>query len=381
VFRLRFVTVRFSVRVNVGMRLRHILCPLAAVFCFLAGVATFSVVDGLRRTTQPRQSETAMVLPTFSNRQPFRPPPPASRLSFSMDPLVIRKLIDENRSEFPVYQLWEFLSVGPEMKFLSNPSLKRDEELEFASCHSCEIELRLIDLDGDLDNDAVLGIASLGGFGDYRLLAFERVKGGWRFAGYTDHDINKYYSPKMRMARFGKERFLVLTCQGGWGTGLRISFERWYTLKDGEFRELISFPNESFTAQTSGDLVQDSRARVVTYATKNGFGRFTVHFRNRFSAHAECSPGDAGSGWSDVDVFTVQKKAVYVEQKSGRFALDRSASEIFENEIYEAHTPWGLSPKQFRQFYSREIVFIQKNASRCEREWLNSWLAREDEWE
>ena len=294
-----------------------------------------------------------------------------------MDPFMIRKLIGGNRSEFPVDQLWEFLSIGPEMDLLNNPSLKRDEEPEFASCPSCETELRLIDLDGDRDNDAVLGIASLGGFGDYRLLAFERVKGGWRFAGYTDHDINKYYSPRLRTTRLGGETFLVLKCQGGSGTGLRISFERWYTLYEGEFRELISFPDESFTSQMSGELVQDSKARVVGYSVKNGVGRFAVRFSNRFSAHAECTSG----GWRDIDLFTARKNAVYVEQPSGSYALDPAASEISEDEIYEAHTPWGLSPAQFRRFYRGEMRSVQKRSSSCAKYWLNSWLARENEWD
>lgn len=364
------------------MPVRRVTYFIVGVLSFVIGAAAVWLIAGRFETNQQRATVTAPALPIFE-KTPFQQPKPEPqrKISFSKDPFELKRLIDENRNEFPVDELWEYLYISREMKLVRNPSLTRDGILEFRSCPSCITELRSVDLDTDQEKEVILTISSHGGFGDFRMLVLDRRNGDWQIAGHTDHDINKYYSPVIRIEQFGKERFVVLTCQGGWGTGLRISFERWYKLDSGELRELISFPNESFTSQTSSDLVQDSRAKVVAYTRKNGLGRFTVEYRNRFSGYSECSRGSSQDDRGEVSLFTVRKRAVYLQAESGFFELDSGRSEISEEEIYKAHTPWGLSPNRLRKFYSKEIRTIQRTPSSCRATWLIQWLARADEFE
>ena len=346
---------------------------------FFVGTLAVWLLAGAEPSGRREANVSAPSLPLFRDKRDAEPLPEPVKFPPRKDPAEIKRLIDAYRVSFPVDELWHYLSISPQIKVLSDPSIRRDEVAEFNSCPSCIAELKHMNLDSDQESEAMLSISSHGGYGDFRLLVFDKLAGEWQLAGYTDHDINKYYSPAIRVTRFGKEKFLVLTCQGGWGTGLRISFERWYRLENRELRELFSFPNESFTSQTTSDLVQESRAKVATFSDKNGSEHFSVEFINRFSGYSECSSKNRKYGWGDVSLFTTKKRAVYSRSESGSFELNSDLSEISEEEIYQAHTPWGLTPNKFRKFYSKEIGTIQRTPSSCRAIWLNKWLARPDE--
>jgi hypothetical protein len=294
------------------------------------------------------------------------------------NPYELEKIINENSRYFPVDKLWKKFGIEPEMKLLDNPFFGEEgEPVFFYLCHSCKAEIFEVNLDKDKENEVLLGIGEAHGYGNYRFLAFKKLENNWKFVGYADHDINKYYSPEVRVETFNDKKFLVLTCLGGWGTGISISFERWFELENNQLNEILSFPNKSHSYLDTVDLGRESKVFVKNHISKSGKSYFEVKFTNNFSGYSDaCKSSSKVQDGQDIPLFQSKKTGYYV-LRQGSYHLDEEISQITNREIVKAYIPLGLDQKEFKNLYPNEINKILREGKSCRAKWLKYWFSWE----
>ncbi len=295
------------------------------------------------------------------------------------NPYELEKIINESELYFPVDKLWQQLGIKSEMQTLDNPFFIGSEEKEpiyFENCSSCKAEIIEINLDNDRDKEILLGVGDYGGNEKYRFLAFKKSKNSWKFIGYADHDFNKYYSPKVEVKNFNGVKFLVLTCLGGSGTGISISFERWYKIKNNQLKEVLSFPNESHSVMTTSDLWRESKVTVKNHFFRKGKKYFEVEFTNNFVGFEEnCQPDYKSEGLEGLKIFQSKKVGNYIEDKSGIYRLNEKLSQVTNEEIVKAYIPDGLNPTEFKRLYPNEVKKVLRERKSCRAKWLKWWFS------
>ncbi len=301
----------------------------------------------------------------------------------SKNPFELEKLINKNPGEvYDTKQIWDMFGIDSRMSLLDNyfTNITPDPST-FDSCPSCTAEIHRLNIDNDKEKEVLLTISSAGGFGNFRLLVFDKVGNEWNFVGHTDHDINKYYSPRIRVESFGKDKFLVLTCLGGWGTGIQISFERWYSLEKGNLMEVLSFPNKSEEAMTGGDLHHQSHVRVKKFYSTENKRAFEIEFKNKFSGYPyndmeKCLPKSREAAPSEISILTSRRIGTYVESDSGKYVLNEGLSTISQKEIESTYIPASVSPADFKLLYVNEVTDVLAEKTSCRSIWLKNWLDR-----
>jgi hypothetical protein len=295
------------------------------------------------------------------------------------NPYDLKKIINDKPDYFPVYKLWGQLGIESEMRTLNNPFFYGNEKKQsvyFEDCVSCNAEIFELNLDNDLEKEVLLGVGDYGGFDKYRFLAFKKSKNAWKFIGYADHDFNKYYSPKVRVKIFNSEKFLVLTCLGGSGTGISISFERWFEIENNQLKEVLSFPNESISAMTTSDLQRESKVTVKNLFIKKGKKYFEVEFINNFVGHLEnCNDDYESETLEGTSIFKSKKIGYYFQNKKGIYQLDEKLSQITNEEIVKAYIPDGLNATEFKRLYPNEVKNVLRERKSCREKWLKWWFS------
>ncbi len=75
---------------------------------------------------------------------------------------------------------------------------------------------------------------------------FPGKSGAWALAGYIDSGFAKYFDPVLYTRQLGGKWWLVLSEQSGSGTGFDSSLQRWFEVKHGRLREVLSLLDKAY---------------------------------------------------------------------------------------------------------------------------------------
>jgi hypothetical protein len=177
----------------------------------------------------------------------------------------------------------------------------------------------------------------------------------------------KYFRPEHHFIRFGAKPFLIVTEQGGAGTGLSSATELWIDLTAPEFEPLLYFTSRG-DYRPLPDGISSTVHGIVTSMSVEPVERITVAMSITFWR--------AGPGEDRLELGGRRDTAVFSRASGGDFELlpkesTATASQIedFYNDIDSAY-----SPEEFVTFNFKGLQSLAgRNADA--RAWLAKYLS------
>ncbi|MGI8493745.1 MAG: hypothetical protein ACR2L1_00325 [Pyrinomonadaceae bacterium] len=154
-----------------------------------------------------------------------------------LNPYKLHKFINDNQG-IDTDKLWKRLGINSQLNMVySHIGIEFDNDYEskfdgISQCREAEgnnlTQLVKLQIDNDKVPEVMLKVCSEE---KVRFLVFKRKGNSWSFLGSADHDFSRYYEPIPSVRKLDGRRFLVLKCQGISGTGVSLSYERWFEVK------------------------------------------------------------------------------------------------------------------------------------------------------
>lgn len=283
----------------------------------------------------------------------------------SFSPDAIKKYVDaDGRANLD--PVWNHYGIKPE------PFARYDERQV-----SYEAEVFPVAFDKDSPGGALLRV----GYGDtYRYLIFEgqdASPGGpasWKYLGYVDVCFQQYSPPEHRVVSGEGQTWLVLKELWGRGTGVVRYGESWYEVGGdaGEMKSVLSYPVGGHEFPCLGYLGRNFESKVTRQGVSGGAYSVALQFSVSYVV-SDCS----GEGEEDksLPLFSKVQSATYVRApRAAEFVLDKSVSELSEQELEDVYNIDSLSDENFLEYNFRELVNLAREGSARQKEWLRRFL-------
>jgi hypothetical protein len=116
----------------------------------------------------------------------------------------------------------------------------------------------------------------------------------FRLIGYFDSTFAKYFDPVIYPVDLGGKSWLVLREQVGSGTGFYEMIQRWFEIKSGKLREVLSILDHAFLLSYPGQYVRRTSARVTGLEHTREGDLFRVQYRLDYALPGEGDGVDTG---------------------------------------------------------------------------------------
>jgi len=326
-----------------------------ALVCLLV-IPLLPPVQGQNSSRQLREASQGAV----TSPQQSRPRNSRNTRPDNLSPYDIARYINENE-DADIRQVWRWLKLNITYTDLSY------------KCHgSCEGETFVINLSGE---KAIVAKISYTGGNYYQYLIFKKTtdKGGrWKFLGFVDSSYQQYGSPEHRVERRDGKTWLVIQELWGRGSCFGIRGERWFEIEDrqinedGEIKEALAYPVSGLRCPFNEDVGRETESEVLFDADVLK-GPCTVKVQFSVSYKFGDEPGQR--------LFSKEQVGYFVfDSETGRFALDKSRSQISEDEIQKVHNYDSLDDEHFIQYNYEELLGIANNGTERQKSWLSKFL-------
>ena len=277
----------------------------------------------------------------------------------------------QTHKEFDAGDLWKALGLPP---LVSDPNFSKDLVRGFA-CQPdlpCEAWVDSVQLSQTRTRFVALRFTQPS-MQLSRYLLFEETGTVWKLVGHIDSGFAKYFDPVLYSKELGSTWWLVLREQSGSGTGLFEWIQRWFEMKNGHLREVLSILDEGYyLIAFPGEYVCRPAAIVTDYQRTSSGDLIRVLYRLAFTLVDDDGVDRAFFG-------SIEKSAVYRRSKSeATFRLDASEG-VSENEINRVFRPFPpfLGPdstSDFLRYDLHNLLRIAGGPRSTERQWLEENL-------
>lgn len=182
----------------------------------------------------------------------------------------------------------------------------------------------------------------------------------WQFIG----SINAHGPPEYRIER-GDDRtwFLIKELRGR-----EVYSEAWYEIKETEVREVLSYPIQGRSVFCENNLTRTYATLLFRHDFENGIYTVPVQFVITYDI-TDCSKTEGAR------LFAKGQKAYYVwDDRTQRFILDKSRSEVTEQELSSAYNGERLIGEKLIEYNFAELSRIAKSGDPEQKRWLRNFL-------
>jgi hypothetical protein len=288
-----------------------------------------------------------------NEQAPFKPE--------TLSPYLIELYIDINEN-VDLKQIWRLLKI------------ETPTDMTYRCDGNCDAETFDIDTKDNERGKVVALKISLGSGGFYQYLIFRMVqtdsaKEEWRFIGNINSSDQQYGPPAHRIESADDRSWFVIRELWGRGSGAVGYGDVWYEIRQGEVKQVLSYPVEGHDTPCQKHLGRTFKSILLRYGQENGAYTVPVQFLVSYDISG-CSRADESR-----PLFTRSQKAYYVwNVEKDKFALDKSRSDITEGEINTVFQVEGLTYKKFVEYNFNELLEITKRGDAEQKDWLRTVL-------
>lgn len=279
----------------------------------------------------------------------------------SFSPYEIKKFVNANK-QADLNPIWNFYGIKAE------PFERYNQRYV-----SYEAEIYPVALDTDSFDDLLLRVW----YGEtYRYLVFKGLtdtggeSGSWKYLGYVDVDAQKYAPPEHRVVIGENQTWLVLKELWGRGTGVVRYGEQWYEINGEELKAVLGYPVTGHQFSRCGNLGRDFDSKVTDHGSIKGIYTVNLQFSVSYSLDT------CGNPPQSIPLFSKLQKASYVwTPKASDFVLDKSNSELSEEEIEAVYNFDSLGGEDFVEYNFKELLNLADTGSIEQKGWLRRFLS------
>ena len=282
--------------------------------------------------------------------------------SESISPYLIEWLVDIS-GDVDLRQIWRLLKI--EIPY----------DLPYKCAGDCSAEIFDIKVDGEEQGKTVALKISFESKYFYQYLFFKRAKTDstkerWKLIGNVDSSNQRNGPPHHRIESGDNRTWFVIRNSRGRGPVALGYDEVWYEIREGEVREVLSYPVQGHYAPCQRYLGRSYKSLLLRHELENGLYTVPVQLLISYNI-SEC-----GKGIESPALFAKGQKALYVwDREKDRFILDKSRSDITESEISSVYHTEELSPEKFIEHNFNELSAIAKSGDAEQKDWLKKFLA------
>lgn len=256
------------------------------------------------------------------------------------------------------------------------PSLKTEApfDLPYKCDGDCSAETFEIKVDGEEQAKTVALRIAFEGKDFYQYLIFKRpdagaAETGWKLVGKIASADQQGGPPQHRVESGDDRTWLVIRELRGRGPNASAYGETWYEIKEGEIREVLSYPVQGRYKPCQRQTGSSLKSLLLRHGPENGVYTVPVQFLVSYEI-SECAKGADSPA-----LFAKGRKAFYVwDKERGRFILDKSRSEITEDELRGVYHAQALSDEKFIEYNFSELSEIAARGNAEQKNWLRRFL-------
>lgn len=267
----------------------------------------------------------------------------------------------QTHNAFSASDLWRALGI---------PDLVTDRNVEARGfdCRPnapCEIWLQQVPLSTDGTRFMALRFTQPGMQLD-RYLLFHQQKTGWKLAGHIDSGFAKYFDPVLYPKEVGGKSWLVLREQSGSGTGYQEAIQRWFEVKGGRLREVLSILDDAYILGHPGEYVLRPSAIVMDFQRTGTGDLLRVLYRLVYALVDDDGVDRAFFG-------SIEKSVTYRRNRNETsFHLDAGASEN-DMKVFGPNLGQDLATEFLKNDF-QNLLKISRGPRSTERRWLEENL-------
>lgn len=349
-----------------------------SMFSFFLALVTFSsgiaMTRLMRAAFRPLAAKATCSIANVDQPLPVkRVEPPQERYQQklrSLSPYDIEFFINAD-PQADIQDIWQRLGIDSKYNgddkynYVSNQGF-------FSKCHGCKAETYEYDLDGEYGSEVLLRIEDrLQEACRYLIFKYSGRGNDGEFIGHIDHDFGRYRMPQHRIIVSGGETYLVVQVQGGSGSGVSLYYDKIFQVRRSRVKEIVSYASEGHQSTTTDNPSREFAGRILNCQTKRNVTTVEVEFI--VSYYNDFNTDEGRLMW------TKKQKAVFRRRfKSKNAILDRSESNVTEDEIESVYTIDSLSDGEFLRYNSKELGLIASGRETKHKEWLRQFLNHTD---
>lgn len=282
---------------------------------------------------------------------------------FSLSPYAIEWLIDID-DHADLNRIWRRLGIDV------------DASTDYRCKGDCDAETFDINASGEASSGTVVLKIHFESAHVYQYLFFKRAKHGeraggeWKFIGNIDSNNQRTAPPQHRIERGDERAWFAIREQQGQSSGGVNYIEKWYEIEESQIRQVLSYPVQGDIIPCQNQLGRAYKSIPLRHDLENGVYTIPVQFMVSYNI-SDCSRRD-----DSPSLFAKGQKAYFVwNAEKKRFALDRSRSEITDQELNAVYSASLLSAENFIEYNFNELLETAKGADRTRKDWLTKFLA------
>jgi hypothetical protein len=293
----------------------------------------------------------------------------------AIDPFELQQRI-AGRSDVDLTPIWRSLGLSSR---LDTVEARRDPAHpaaapEFTRCQvECVAEITRDNLDADPAQELILKICEPYGFCRFLFFKARRdVRSSWRILGHADHDVARQGLPTYSVKTFGDKHFFVMSAEGTSGTGISLSYARWFEVTSTDVREVLTLPERGYAFSSSRSVERRFRTDVSSYGSGAGHDWFDVTFTVDYLGDTALVDPEASA---QMPLFTRVQHAVYARARgASSFTLDASRSTITPSQIDTVYTPDEMDCSSFLRANMSDLVSLVGAANGRTFDWLRRYV-------
>lgn len=289
----------------------------------------------------------------------------------SLSPYDIQSYI-YNNPKTELNKIWQGLGIAEQYN-----GFYSDYKPSFMQiCQSCSVETYEYNLDQEPEPEVLLKIADpLSGSSRYLIFKESRLENkSWKLIGFIDHDFPRYNEIQHSFLLNNGKVYLLIHASGATGTGISLSVDGLFTVRDDELVHLATYPAHGYESQTSDIPSVRYEGQINEIKIKKDSSEVKVKMYTSFDGVIF----DIDETEPNISLFDKTQTKIYRKQfDANKKKLHKTNSDFFEKEIDSVNKMIGsLEEKEFLKQNIKELKRIANKKGTKKFRWLDEFLSR-----